>query len=90
MPKLLFTESYEKRAAKFLKRNPELESQYTKTLKLLSKNPSHPSLRLHKLKGNLSVLHSVSINHSYRITLKFIIKKDTIIPISVGKHDEVY
>jgi len=90
MPNLLFTESYEKRATKFLKRNPEFESQYEKTLKLLSKNPSHPSLRLDKLKGHLSMLHNVSINHSYRITIKFIIKKDTIIPIAVGKHDEVY
>ena len=90
MPKLIFTQSYEKRAKKFLKRNPELENQYTKTLKLLETNPSHPSLRLHRLKGTLSILHSVSINHSYRITLKFIIKNDQIIPIDVGKHDEVY
>lgn len=90
MPKIIFTESYEKRAKKFLKRNSNLEKQYIKTLKLLEKNPLHPSLRLHRLKGRLSMLHSVSINIAYRISIKFIIKKDQIIPIDVGKHDEVY
>jgi toxin HigB-1 len=90
MANLIFTESYEKRATKFLKRNPNLENQYIKTLQLLEQNPLHPSLRLHKLKGTLSRLHGVSINHSYRITLKFKIKNNKIMPIDVGKHDKVY
>jgi len=90
MPKLIFTESYERRAIKFLKRHPELKGQYGKVLKLLALNPSHPSLRLHKLKGALKDLQSVSINISYRVVLDFIVKKDLIIPIDVGAHDEVY
>lgn len=90
MIRLIFTESYEKRARKFIKKHPELLEQYGKVLKLLSLNPHHPSLRLHKLKGRLSSLSSVSINYSYRITLKFIVKDDTIIPIDVGEHDAVY
>lgn len=40
--------------------------------------------------GNLSEIYSVSINISYRITIDFIIQKDTIIPVNVGNHDEVY
>lgn len=90
MPKLIFTESYERRATKFLKRHPDLKEQYSKTLKLLALNPSHPSLRLHKLKGILKDLHSVSINISYRIVLELIIKNDAIIPIDIGTHDDVY
>lgn len=90
MPKLIFTESYEKRAKKFLNRNPDMENQYIKTLNLLEMNPLHPSLRLHRLKGKLSMLHSVSINIAYRITIKFIFRDDQIIPVDVGKHDEVY
>lgn len=90
MPSIIFTEGYEKRAKKFLKQHPELKNQYIKTLKLLSLNPAHPSLRLHKLKGKLAKLHSVSINMSYRITIHFIIKDDVIIPVDVGKHEEVY
>jgi proteic killer suppression protein len=87
---LVFTEQYEKRALRFLKRHPELEKQYLKTLQLLEANPFHPSLRLHQLTGRLSGLHSVSINLSYRITLEFLIKDQEIIPINVGDHDSVY
>jgi mRNA-degrading endonuclease YafQ of YafQ-DinJ toxin-antitoxin module len=87
---LVFTEQYEKRAQRFLKRHPELEKQYLKTLQLLEANPFHPSLRLHPLSGRLTGLHSVSINLSYRITLEFLLKDQEIIPVNVGDHDTVY
>lgn len=87
MPRLVFIAGYERREKKFLKKHPELLGQYGKTLKLLSLNPSHPSLRLHKLQGLLSECFSVSINLTYRIVLKFIVKDDMIIPIDIGKHD---
>ncbi|HON79588.1 MAG TPA: type II toxin-antitoxin system mRNA interferase toxin, RelE/StbE family [Spirochaetota bacterium] len=90
MTEIIYTESYIKRARKFIRKHPELVSQYEKTLKLLEVNPHHPSLRLHKLKGRLSELYSVSINISYRISIDFIIEKDRIILIDVGSHDEVY
>ena len=90
MAKILYTDSYIKRATKFVRRHPELLSQYEKTLKLLEMNPAHPSLRLHKLSGRLEGLYSASINLSYRISLEFIIEEETIIPVDVGTHDEVY
>ena len=88
--RLIFTEQYVKRAVRFLKRHPELEKQYLKTLQLLEMNPHHPSLRLHSLSGRLQGLHSVSINLSYRITLELLIKDEEIIPVNVGDHDVVY
>jgi mRNA-degrading endonuclease YafQ of YafQ-DinJ toxin-antitoxin module len=87
---LVFTEQYEKRAQRFLKRHPELEKQYLKTVQLLEINPFHPSLRIHPLSGRLSGLHSVSINLSYRITLEFLLNDQEIIPVNVGDHDSVY
>jgi mRNA-degrading endonuclease YafQ of YafQ-DinJ toxin-antitoxin module len=87
---LIFTAQYEKRAARFLKRHPELEKQYLKTLQLLELSPHHPSLRLHALSGRLQGLHSVSINLSYRITIELLIHENEIIPINVGDHDVVY
>lgn len=87
---LIITEQYTKRAERFIKRHPELKSQYLKTLQLLVANPFHPSLRLHALSGKLSALHSVSINISYRITLELIIQDQEIIPVNVGDHDSVY
>ncbi len=87
---LVFTDQYNHRAARFLKRHPELRQQYLKTLQLLEANPFHPSLRLHALSGKLAGLHSVSINLSYRITLELLIQDNEIIPINVGDHDAVY
>jgi len=88
--KLIFTEQYEKCLRKFIKKDPENLSQYEKTIRLLEVNPHHPSLRLHKLSGKLSDLHSVSINISYRITIELIITEKEVTPIKIGSHDEVY
>ena len=87
---LVFTDQYTRRAARFIKRHPELRQQYLKTLKLLEANPNHPSLRLHALGGKLQGLHSVSINLSYRITLEMLIQDQQIIPVNVGDHETVY
>jgi mRNA-degrading endonuclease YafQ of YafQ-DinJ toxin-antitoxin module len=88
--RIIYTHSYLKRATKFIKRHPEILPQYEKTLKLLELNPSHPSLRLHRLSGPLKDLHSVSINISYRITLEFLLEDGKIVLVNVGSHDEVY
>ena len=90
MPELIFTESYEKKAKKFIKTHPELLSQYEKTLKLIEINPSHPSLRLHKLEGKLADLYRVLINISYRVSLEFTITEDEIILINICSHNELY
>jgi toxin HigB-1 len=88
--RIIYTPGYNRRAAKFLKRHPALLPQYEKTLKLLEIDPFHPSLRLHRLKGTLNDLHSVSINISYRITLEIILQDQQIVPVDVGSHAEVY
>lgn len=88
--KLVFPESYIRRARKFLKKHPEIYGQYRKTLELLELDPYHPSLRFHRLQGKLSGLSSVSINISYRIVLELIIDGNEILLINIGKHDQVY
>ena len=88
--RIVYTPSYNRRAAKFLKKHPELYSQYEKALKLLEVNPYHPSLRLHRLKGVLNSLCSISINLSYRITLEIIIQDEQLILVDIGGHDDIY
>jgi mRNA-degrading endonuclease YafQ of YafQ-DinJ toxin-antitoxin module len=87
---IIFTESYTRRAVRFMRKHPELRNQYGKTLELLELNPRHPSLRLHKLSDALADLHSISINMSYRITLEFLLKGNNILPVNIGKHEDVY
>jgi mRNA-degrading endonuclease YafQ of YafQ-DinJ toxin-antitoxin module len=88
--RIIYPESYIKRARKFIKRHPELIGQYRKTLALLEINPHHPSLRLHPLQGKLAGLHSISINIGCRISLEMVISEREIILINIGTHDEVY
>ena len=87
---ITFTDEYDKRALRFLKRHPNVEKQYVKTLELLALNPHHPSLRLHALSGRLAGMHSVSINLAYRIKLELVIHEQEIIPVDVGDHAAVY
>lgn len=69
MTKLVTTKSYERNLKKFIKHHPEMREQYEKTLKMLITDPTHPSLRLHKLQGKLQDLYSVSINMKFRMLL---------------------
>jgi len=87
---LLYTDSYDRRARKFLNRRPDLLNAYRKTLELLELDPTHPALRLHALKGRLKGLPSVSINISYRIVLQFLVEGRNILLINVGSHEDVY
>jgi len=90
MFKLIFTYSYEEKVKKFLKKHPEVEKQYTKTLQLLELNPFHPSLRLHQFKTSSFEGYSISINLTYRISLEFILTEKEILLINIGDHQEIY
>ncbi len=88
--KLIYLDSYNKKASKFIKKHKDLLKQYEKTLKLLEIDPYHSSLRLHKLQGKLDGICSVSINITYRIAIDCIIEDEKIVLIDIGHHDEIY
>ena len=84
--KVIRPESYAKRERKFFKKHPELIKQYVKTLKLLSLDPLHPSLRLHPIKSKHC--HSISINMQYRVLLTLKLLGDgKLVLIDVGDHE---
>jgi len=85
-----YTQKYEKKLFKFLKKHRDIVEKYKKTIQIMEINPFHPSLRLHRLQGKLDKLHSVSIDMQYRISIEFYIENNRIIPINIGTHDEVY
>ncbi len=51
-------------------------------------NPHDPSLKTHKLKGDLKEFWSCSI--TFEIRLRFKVADDNIELIDIGTHDEVY
>lgn len=88
--RLVFPAPYQKHERSFLKKHPELQSRYFKTLLLLEQDPLHPSLRLHPMRGRLTGLHSVSISMRYRITLELELREQEIVFVNIGSHGEVY
>ena len=90
MYEIQFSKKYERTAKKFFKKHQDLRKRYFKILDILQINPHHPSLRLHKLQGNLKEYFSISLDMEYRIILDFIIIDEQIILIDIGSHDDVY
>jgi mRNA-degrading endonuclease YafQ of YafQ-DinJ toxin-antitoxin module len=90
MFKIIETKTYIKKVHKFFKKHPNILKKYEKTIYILEQNPYHPSLRLHKLQGNLGEYFSISIDMEYRIVLDLIITNEEIYLIDIGSHDEVY
>jgi len=90
MYELVYTEDFLKKLKKLIKKNKSLYPKIEKTIIQLEKDPFYPSLKLHKLKGELKEYYSVSINMSYRIILDLVIKENEIILLNIGNHDEVY
>jgi mRNA-degrading endonuclease YafQ of YafQ-DinJ toxin-antitoxin module len=52
---------------RLIRKNPQLRPILETTLKQLAEDPFNPSLRTHKLMGQLSDVWSCSLDYSYRI-----------------------
>ena len=87
---LVWTETFERTARKFLRRHPDLTGLFEDVLLQLEDDPHAPKLRLHRLKGNHRDKHAVSLCYSYRIVLLLRLTEDEIVLLDVGSHDEVY
>jgi addiction module RelE/StbE family toxin len=79
---------------RLVRKNPQLRPLIEATLQLLAEDHFHPSLRTHKLAGDLSGIWSCSIDYSYRILFEFVTnledEEEAILLINMGSHDEVY
>ncbi len=87
---LITTDSFERRARKFLRKHPELQTRLAQTLKQLSADPFETALRLHPLSGKLQGIQAISLAFSYRISLSLQISEHEIVLLDIGSHDEVY
>ena len=69
-------------------KQPLLFKKIQKQLKTFKENVNHPSLRTHKLKGNLSNTWSISIEGNMRMI--YTINNKEALFFKIGNHDEVY
>ncbi|MDM8564547.1 type II toxin-antitoxin system YafQ family toxin [Candidatus Halobeggiatoa sp. HSG11] len=89
---LLKSSSFGRTAKRIIKKNPDLLNSIQTTLELLSEDAFHPSLKTHKLKGNLENSWACSVTYSVRIVFEFVdyLDNEAILLEAVGTHDEVY
>lgn len=92
--KLVAEKRFKKAFKRTIKKNPQLEKKILAILDLLENDPFTPSLKSHKLTGNLANFWSCSVSYDCRIVFTF--SQDTesselvIILVDIGTHDEVY
>jgi addiction module RelE/StbE family toxin len=91
---LVFTSSFKRAYKATVRRRPELRLKIQDKLRLLANDPFEPSLRTHKLKGQLSGSWSCTVEYDCRIVFDFVENPDSeteeILLIDIGTHDEVY
>lgn len=91
---LVWDKSFKKAFKRIVKKNPQLQEKILAVLELLADNPFTPSLKSHKLTGQLEGLWSCSVVYDCRII--YALQQDKtlgetlIILIDIGTHDEVY
>ncbi len=82
------TPAFSRQLNKLTKKYHTLPNILDKKLKLFLENPDHPSLRLHKLTGNLGDHWSLSITKDIRVLFRY--TNEGILFTCIGTHDEVY
>ena len=87
---IVSTEYFLRRAAKFLKKHPDLRERFANVVDDLKQDPFAPHLAYHPLGGKLKDVQAVSVTYELRIILRIEATEQEIILLDVGSHEEVY
>jgi mRNA interferase YafQ len=91
---LVWDSSFKRAFKRLIRKNPRLEEAIFEVLELLITDLFAPTLKSHKLKGDLEGLWACWVEYDCRIIYTFGRNldrdEDTIVPIDIGTHDEVY
>ncbi len=94
MTTLLWSSAFTQKLKRKVRRNPELRANVEQTLRRLAQDPFDPSLKSHKLKGELSGIWACSVKYDLRILFEFVYNDETgtkeIYLLTVSGHNEVY
>lgn len=92
--RLIWSPRFARDLKRLVRRNPQIMSEVEMALQKLSEDSFDPSLKTHKLKGDLAGIWACSINYSNRILFEFVeddeAEEETILLHTVGSHDDVY
>lgn len=87
MKKIAFSSSFQKQLRQIQRKDEKLFKKVKKQFSLFKLNPKHPSLRLHKFKGDLKDVWSLLVTIDFR--LLFIEDREYYF-FDMGTHDQVY
>jgi mRNA interferase YafQ len=86
--------SFKRSLKRLTRKNPQLKEKVSEILDLLSEDPFAPSLKSHKLTGQLDGWWSCTVSYDCRIIFGFENNlkagEERILLIDIGSHDEVY
>lgn len=89
MTNLIWGSSFKRACKRVSTASPDLKHKIARALETFVDNPYHPSLRTHKLSGNLKGLWAFVVAYDCRIVFQFLDDQNVLL-IDIGKHDEVY
>lgn len=87
MKKITFSPLFQKKLIKLKNKNTKLYKSIKRKLFLFKVNPKHPSLRLHKLQGDLKNVWSISVNMDFRLLF---VDDSNYYFFDLGSHSQVY
>ena len=94
MIKLAWGTSFRRAFKRYARNNPARQERVLETLDELACDPFHPTLKAHKLSGQLTGLWACSVEYDCRIIFTFEPDPDTgdntIVLIDLGTDDVVY
>jgi addiction module RelE/StbE family toxin len=94
MIKLAWGTNFRRAVKRYTRNNLARQKRVLQTLDELAYDPFHPTLKTHKLSGQLKGLWACSVEYDCRIIFTFEPDPDTgdemIVLIDLGTHDEVY
>lgn len=83
MLEIVYTSSF---VRQFKKLPKALQDEVEEKISIFAKDPSHPFLKKHKLKGSLRNYYSFSVNYAYRVVFEYD-SKNTVALLAIGDHD---
>lgn len=87
MKSIVFSVLFLKKLRLLSKKDPKLVRKIQQQLKTFQIDPKTPSLRVHKLRGNLSHTWSISVTSSFRLLY---IHDSEYYFFDMGEHDDIY
>ncbi|MBW4516354.1 MAG: type II toxin-antitoxin system mRNA interferase toxin, RelE/StbE family [Timaviella obliquedivisa GSE-PSE-MK23-08B] len=94
MRTVIWEEGFRRAFKRLIKKQPSIQVKVITVLECLADNPFDPSLRTHKLKGELKDLWACTVEYDCRIIFSFqeIVgeTESALMMIDIGRHDDVY